>query len=77
MKQLIIGIDGGTRSIFERMPMPFLHEQMAKYSGPQLKIDLLSRGWADQLTGTYAHTHKGFMYFRNLMGPEILHLNIV
>jgi predicted AlkP superfamily phosphohydrolase/phosphomutase len=70
MKQLIIGIDGGTREIFERMPMPFLHERMAAYFGPELEIDLLSRGWAEQISGTYAHTQKGFYVFPQLDGSR-------
>jgi predicted AlkP superfamily phosphohydrolase/phosphomutase len=70
MKQLIIGIDGGTLDIFERMPMPFLHEKIKQYTGPKLEIDLLSRGWAEQLTGTYAHTNKGFYVFPKLDGTR-------
>jgi len=70
MKQLIIGIDGGTRDIFERMPMPFLHERIHDYSGPELEIDLLSRGWAEQISGTYAHAHKGFYVFPKLDGTR-------
>ncbi len=72
MKQLIIGIDGGTKSIFEKMPMPFLHKLMQGYNGPELEIDLLSRGWAEQLTGKYADTNKGFYMFPKLDGTRDL-----
>lgn len=70
MKQLIIGIDGGTKDIFERMPMPFLHSLIADYAGPELEIDLLSRGWAEQLTGKCADTNKGFYVFPKLDGTR-------
>lgn len=70
MKQLIIGIDGGTREIFERMPMPFLHGKMKEYHGPELEIDLVSRGWAEQLSGKYAADTKAFYVYPRLDGSH-------
>lgn len=63
MKALIIGIDGGTKKIFEGMPMPFLHSKIEKYQGPELEADLVSRGWAEQVSGMYADETKAFYVY--------------
>ena len=60
MKQLIIGIDGGTQEIFEHMPMPFVHRLFAESNCPKLEIDLLSRGWVEIISGKYARDTKAF-----------------
>lgn len=60
MKLLVIGIDGGTRSILEGMPMPFTHSLFKTSSSKTLNEDLISRGWAEALTGEHASTNKGF-----------------
>ena len=60
MKLLMIGIDGGTKEILEHMPMPFTHKLFAKAKSKTLKEDLLSRGWAEILTGEHAATTKGY-----------------
>lgn len=70
MKQLIIGIDGGTKAIFEKMDMPFFQKLLADNPSPRLEIDLLSRGWAEQLTGKYARDTKGFYRFPLLDGTR-------
>ena len=70
MKQLILGIDGGTKSIFEKMDMPFLHSLFRDNPTPPMEIDLLSRGWAEQLTGKYARDTKAFYRFPLLNGTH-------
>ena len=70
MKQLVIGIDAGTRSVFERMPMPYLHSLMKSCVQTELKVDLLSRGWAEQLSGEYAASSKAFYVFPESNGSR-------
>ena len=60
MKQLIIGIDGGDRQIFERMPMPFVKQLLKDNCSQELTEDLLSRGWVEILSGKYARDTKAF-----------------
>jgi predicted AlkP superfamily phosphohydrolase/phosphomutase len=54
MKLLVIGIDGGTKRIFDYMPMPFSHSLFSNASEKIVKEDLISRGWAEILTGKHA-----------------------
>lgn len=60
MKLLVIGIDGGTKSIIEGMPMPFTQSLFKEAASKNLEEDLISRGWAEALTGEHASTNKGF-----------------
>ena len=60
MKLLVIGIDGGTKSIIEGMPMPFTQSLFEGAASKHLEEDLISRGWAEALTGEHASTNKGF-----------------
>lgn len=60
MKLLVIGIDGGTKKIVEGMLMPFTQSLIKDASSIELKEDLISRGWAETLTGHHAATNKGF-----------------
>jgi predicted AlkP superfamily phosphohydrolase/phosphomutase len=60
MKLLVIGIDGGTKRIFDYMPMPFTHSLFSRASSKVLKEDLISRGWAEILTGKHASETGGF-----------------
>tara|TARA_Y100001934_G_C12374297_1_gene788260 strand:+ start:1160 stop:2641 length:1482 start_codon:yes stop_codon:yes gene_type:complete len=60
MKLLVIGIDGGTKSIIEGMPMPFTQSLFKDAVSENLEEDLISRGWAEALTGEHASTNKGF-----------------
>jgi predicted AlkP superfamily phosphohydrolase/phosphomutase len=60
MKLLVIGIDGGTKSIIEGMPMPFTQSLFKEAVSEGLEEDLISRGWAEALTGEHASTNKGF-----------------
>src|SRR5690554_3477638 len=60
MKLLVIGIDGGTKSILEGMPMPFTQSLFKGAASKHLEEDLISRGWAEALTGEHASTNKGF-----------------
>ncbi|SIS75105.1 MAG: hypothetical protein C9355_08295 [Thalassolituus maritimus] len=60
MKLLVIGIDGGTKSIIDGMPMPFTQSLFKGAASKKLEEDLISRGWAEALTGEHASTNKGF-----------------
>ncbi|KAA1174658.1 hypothetical protein FWJ25_04515 [Marinobacter salinexigens] len=60
MKLLVIGIDGGTKEIIDGMPMPFTQSLFLGAASEHLEEDLISRGWAEALTGEHASTNKGF-----------------
>lgn len=60
MKLLVIGIDGGSRDIIDAMPMPFTQELFARSASRNLDEDLISRGWAEVLTGEHASENKAF-----------------
>jgi predicted AlkP superfamily phosphohydrolase/phosphomutase len=60
VKFLVIGIDGGTKHILDSMPMPFVHKLFASANSRRLEEDLISRGWAEILTGEQACDNKAF-----------------
>jgi predicted AlkP superfamily phosphohydrolase/phosphomutase len=60
MKLLVIGIDGGTKEIIEGMPMPFTQSLFKDSISKNLDEDLISRGWAEALTGEHAASNKAF-----------------
>jgi predicted AlkP superfamily phosphohydrolase/phosphomutase len=60
MKLLTIGIDGGTKKIIEDMPMPFTQNLFSNSNFRELDEDLISRGWAEILTGENAPQNKAF-----------------
>jgi predicted AlkP superfamily phosphohydrolase/phosphomutase len=60
MKLLVIGIDGGTKRIIDNMPMPFTQKLFAQSHSRSLKEDLISRGWAEILTGQSAPDNKSY-----------------
>ncbi|KAA1188838.1 alkaline phosphatase family protein [Pseudohalioglobus sediminis] len=60
MKLLVIGIDGGTTKILEGMPMPFTKKLLSEGKQQRMNEDLLSRGWAEILTGHHASTTSAF-----------------
>lgn len=60
MKLLVIGIDGGSRNIIDAMPMPFTQALFARSASRDLDEDLISRGWAEILTGEHASDNKAF-----------------
>jgi len=60
MELLVVGIDGGTKDIIEGMPMPFTQSLFEKSGSKTLNEDLISRGWAEVLTGCHASENKGF-----------------
>ncbi len=72
MKQLIIGIDGGDREIFSQVSMPYLHELFEDCCTFKLTEDLLSRGWAEILSGKYARDTKAFYMKPKLDGTRDL-----
>jgi predicted AlkP superfamily phosphohydrolase/phosphomutase len=60
MKMLVIGIDGGTKKIIDNMPMPFTHGIIEKSRAKELTEDLITRGWAEILTGEHSSDNKSF-----------------
>ena len=60
MELLVIGIDGGTKEIIDNMPMPFTQSLFQRAKSRTLSEDLISRGWAEILTGCHAAENKGF-----------------
>lgn len=60
MKLLVIGIDGGTKKIIEGMQMPFTQSLFKDCCSKNLDENLISRGWAEVLTGEHAANNKGF-----------------
>lgn len=62
MKLLIIGIDGGTKRIFEAFDMPFVHNLLKDGVSRRMNEDLFSRGWAEIVNGkTAEHTRAFYM----------------
>jgi predicted AlkP superfamily phosphohydrolase/phosphomutase len=60
MELLVIGIDGGTKEIIDNMPMPFTQSLFKQAKYKTLSEDLISRGWAEILTGCHAADTKAF-----------------
>lgn len=60
MKQFILGIDGGDRKILESFNMPFLKKIISDNEKLNLTEDLLTRGWAEILTGEKAYSNNSF-----------------
>ncbi|MEW8138593.1 MAG: hypothetical protein AB2761_16165 [Candidatus Thiodiazotropha endolucinida] len=54
MDFLVIGINGGTKEIIDNMPMPFTQSLFKGAGYKILEEDLISRGWAEALTGCHA-----------------------
>ncbi|MBM9538607.1 alkaline phosphatase family protein [Desulfobulbus alkaliphilus] len=68
MKTLVIGMDGAQLGTFQRGWTPFIQSLIEERGTPlDLKEDLISRGWAEIITGEHALT-TGAMYERPLMG---------
>jgi len=61
MKMLLIGIDGAQANTFKRGWTPYIESLVDRGSKLQLTEDLISRGWAEILTGEYA-TKTGALY---------------
>ncbi len=53
MKLLVLGIDGGERTILEAMPMPHLQRLMRDSRLHDAKVDTWSRGWSEIYTGLH------------------------
>lgn len=70
MKQLIIGIDGGDQDIFSQVPMPYLQRLFKDSYTLKLTEDLLSRGWAEILSGKQARDTKAFYMRPKLNGTH-------
>ncbi|WP_292055146.1 MULTISPECIES: alkaline phosphatase family protein [unclassified Martelella] len=65
MKQLIIGIDGGTAEVFDAFDMPFWHSLRKSDVTFDVTEDLNQRGWVKMLSGLGAET-TGALYMRPL-----------
>lgn len=63
MKLMILGIDGGDWELIRKLEMPFLKRLIKESSGRELNEDLISRGWAEILTGQHAADTKA-LYMR-------------
>ncbi|MFW8602211.1 alkaline phosphatase family protein [Desulfobacterota bacterium M19] len=70
MKLLIIGIDGGDKRIFESFEMPFVNGIIKGNVAPELTLDLMSRGWAEMLTGEHASATKALYMHPKLDGTR-------
>jgi len=68
MRTLLIGMDGAQLGTFQRGWTPFI-QSLIEERGTQLDLreDLISRGWAEIITGEHA-LETGAMYERPLMG---------
>jgi len=63
MKMLLIGMDGAQPSTFKRGWTPFIASLIEKGNAIALKEDLISRGWAEIMTGQHGLT-TGMLYER-------------
>jgi len=61
MKMLVIGMDGAQESTFKRGWTPYIESLIEKGQSLQLKEDLISRGWAEIMTGQHA-INTGMLY---------------
>lgn len=62
MKLLIVGIDGGDFDLVNGLDMPFLQSLIEQGAHRELTEDIMSRGWAEILTGQHgAHTRALYM----------------
>ena len=66
MDALLIGLDGGDQSILEAFDMPFVKRLIDRGISYPMNESLLSRGWAEMLTGMDA-SENGGLY----MTPEL------
>lgn len=62
MKILIVGIDGGDLDLVNGLDMPFLQSLISNGAQRELTEDIISRGWAEILTGQHgANTRALYM----------------
>lgn len=66
MRMLLIGMDGAQSETFRRGWTPFLESIIDNGTSLSLKEDLISRGWAEIMTGEHAIV-TGAMYERPIM----------
>ena len=60
IKILTIGMDGGDERIIRAMPMPNLHKILCQNISIGIEEDLLSRGWAEILSGVHGRESGAF-----------------
>ncbi len=63
MKILMVGIDGGDMDLISGLDMPFLQSLVATGASRELTEDIMSRGWAEILTGVHGADTRG-LYMR-------------
>ena len=73
MKQLVIGIDGGTERILRHFDMPFTSGLLEKSAIKRPNEDVWSRGWAEMYTGLHAREPKAFYEMPALDGSHRFH----
>ncbi len=68
MKMLVLGLDGADQRIIQCMDMPFTQQLLKDGMSLALEEDLLSRGWAEMLTGLHGSETKGLYLWPKLDG---------
>lgn len=63
MKTLIVGIDGGDLDLVNGLDMPFLQTLVEEGARRELTEDIMSRGWAEILTGKHGSDTRA-LYMR-------------
>lgn len=73
MELLILGIDGGSQNVIDRMDMPFLKSLLKSGRSKVLTEDLHSRGWAEMLTGMHGTATGAYYMHPKLDGTYGFH----
>lgn len=63
LKLLVVGIDGGEKSVIRKAPMPFLQGLIENNNSIEIEEDINSRGWAEFYLGQHG-SETGALYFR-------------
>ncbi|MGI9333623.1 MAG: hypothetical protein ACR2RL_10760 [Gammaproteobacteria bacterium] len=63
MKMLVVGLDGADRRLIDGLQMPFTQQLLREGRVWEIEEDLLSRGWAETLTGRHG-SETGGLYLR-------------
>lgn len=63
LKLLVVGIDGGEKSVIRKAPMPFLQRLIEENNSIEVEEDINSRGWAEFYLGQHG-SETGALYFR-------------
>lgn len=71
MKLLVIGFDGADAENFSYLPMPFINNLLESSVQPKLTEDLLSRGWAEIVSGAHGMDTGAFYYRPKALGEHV------